>query len=293
MQPSTKLNGTIYRRGEIIFRQGATGDCMYVVQSGSVEISESKDGLEFSVAIYGKGDFFGEMSLLQNDVRSTTATAISDTLVTCLTRDNFIDRLKQDPYMSFALLKKVIQRMHRAHGQYRLKWQESPEFRINRTAYTRSALACPQAVASQACQGILEEVQKFSQILFHQCSADNRTYYRYRFEPGEIVFHKNESGNTMFLVLQGAVGISEGELADGNLIDTIGRGDFFGEMALIANIPRSATVTALEATELIAIDKKRFIASMQSNPALAIAVIHTLIARLNYINAIIAEPACR
>ena len=119
------------------------------------------------------------------------------------------------------------------------------------------------------------------------------TYYRYRFEAGEVVFRKGGAGNTMFLVISGAVGVSDGDLSDENLLDTIGPGDFFGEMALIANIPRSATVTALETTELIAIDKQRFMASIQSNPELAIAIINTLVARLTYINKVITAPGCR
>jgi len=292
MENGSGLFGSTYQRGETVFRQGDAGDAMYIIQSGSVEVSESKNGTAFIVAIYGKGDFFGEMSLLQNDVRSTTAIAICDTLLTKLTKANFLQRLRQDPFMSFNLLKKLIQRIHRVHDMYRTRWQESPEFRAHRTAYTRSALACPKAVATQACQDILDEVWRFSEILFHRCSADNMTYYRYRFETGEVVFRKGETGNAMFLVLRGSVGISDGDLADENLLDTIGPGDFFGEMTLIANIPRSATVTALEATELIAIDKKRFMASIQSNPELAIAIINTLISRLTYINKVIADPVC-
>ena len=293
MESGSELLGSTYRRGKTVFLQGAPSDAMYIIESGSVEVSRSLDGVAFIDAIYGKGDFFGEMSLLQNDVRSTTAIAICDTLLTKLNRDNFIERLKQDPFMSFNLLKKLIQRIHRVHDMYRTRWQNSPEFRANRTAYTRNALACPKDAATQACQGIIEEVWRFSKILFNRCAADNMTYYRYRFETGEAVFRKGEAGNTMFLVLSGAVGISDGDLSDENLLDTIGPGDFFGEMALIANIPRSATVTALEATELIAIDKQRFMASIHSNPELAIAVIHTLVARLTYINKVTADPTCR
>ena len=292
MQPRDGLIGSTYSPGETIFRQGEVCDCMYVVQSGSVEVSECKDGQEFIIAIHGKGDFFGELALLQNQVRSTTAAALSDTLLIKLTKDTLIDRLKRDAYMAFNFLKKLIQGIHRAHGQYQMKWREDPVFRVNRMAYTRNALEFPKAAAMDACEHALDEVSRFSNDLFLACSQANMTYYRYRFEPGGIVFRKGDTGNAMFLVLSGTVGISDQNIADETLIDTIGPGDFFGEMALIANTPRSATVSALEAAELIAIDKTRFIASIHENPELAIALINTLMARLSYLKKVMADPTC-
>jgi len=106
------------------------------------------------------------------------------------------------------------------------------------------------------------------------------------------VFRKGDTGNAMFLVLSGTVGISDQDIADETLIDTIGPGDFFGEMALIANTPRSATIAALEAAELIAIDKTRFLVSIHENPELAIAVINTRMARLAYLNKVMADSTC-
>lgn len=281
-----------YRSGETVFRQGEPGHTMYILLSGSVEVSQRKDGREFMIAIHGKGDFFGEMALLRNDVRATTATAISCTRLMPLTKEIVIDRLKRDPYMSFNLLRKLIQRIQRTHDQYRKKWKEDPSFRDTNVARTRNALAFPEASITDACRQNLDEVRRFTKNLFRACSAGSMTYYRYDFEPGGTVFRKGDRGNNMFLVLSGIVGISDGEIEDKKWISTIGPGDFFGEMALISNIPRSATVTALEATELIAIDKQRFIESIQNQPELAIAVINALIARLAYLEKVIADPDC-
>lgn len=292
MQPNADRIESFYRRGETIFRQGEAGGCMYIVQSGSIEVSTCKDGQEFMIALHAKGDFFGEMEILQNQMRSTTATALSDALLVKLTKETLIDRLKSDANMAFNLLKKLIQRIHQAHGLYQMKWREDPAFRDNRIAYTQNALSFPKAAATKACADILEEVGHFSEELFRACSRANMTYYRYCFEPGGIVFRKGDAGNAMFLVLSGTVGISDRDVADDTLIDTIGPGDFFGEMALIANTPRSATVKALEPAELIAIDKKRFLASIHENPALAIALINTFVSRLAYLSKVTADPVC-
>lgn len=292
MERGDEFFGCEYRSGETVFRQGDPGHTMYIIQAGSVEVSQRKDGREFMIAIRGKGDFFGEMALLQNDMRSTTATAISRTRLIPLTKDIVTDLLKRDPYMSFNLLRKLIQRIQRAHDRYRKKWREESAFRDTSVAYTRNALAFPVAATTDECRETLDEVTRFTENLFIACSAADMTYYRYDVEPGGIVFRKGDRGNNMFLVLSGTVGVSDGEIEDKKLIDTIGPGDFFGEMALIANIPRSATVTALEVTELIAIDKQRFIDSIQNKPELAIAVINALIARLAYLEKVIADPDC-
>lgn len=292
MQPKNGLNHSIYSRGETIFREGEASDCMYVIQAGSVEISGCKEGQEFIISIHGKGDFFGEVALLQNQVRSTTATAISDVMLIKLTKETLLDRLKRDADMAFNLLKKLIQRIHRYHGQYQMKWREDPAFRAKRMAYSSNALEFPKAAATDKCGHSLDEVRRFSKELFLACSQDNMTYYRYRFEPGATVFRKGDTGSSMFLVLSGTVGVSDQDMADGTLIDTMGPGDFFGEMALIANTPRSATVCALEAAELVAIDKPRFRISIHKNPELAIAVINTLMARLAYLDRVMADPPC-
>ena len=51
--------GKEYCAGEVIVRQGETGDSMYVIQSGRAEVIQSKDGQEMRLAVLGKGDIFG------------------------------------------------------------------------------------------------------------------------------------------------------------------------------------------------------------------------------------------
>lgn len=55
--------GKVYGPGEVIFRQGDAGDCMYVIQSGQVEVlKEEKGGRTELVRVMGSGDIFGEMA---------------------------------------------------------------------------------------------------------------------------------------------------------------------------------------------------------------------------------------
>ena len=64
------------------------------------------------------------------------------------------------------LLKKLIQRIHRAHDHYRMKWRENLDFRVNRIVWACHALAFPRASATDGYREILDEVKKISEQLF-------------------------------------------------------------------------------------------------------------------------------
>ena len=64
--------GKIYQDGEVIVQQGQTGDCMYVIQDGRVEVIKETNGQEVTLAILGENDFFGEMAIFENEVRAAT-----------------------------------------------------------------------------------------------------------------------------------------------------------------------------------------------------------------------------
>lgn len=70
--------------------------------------------------------------------------------------------------------------------------------------------------------------------------------------PGEKIVREGDSGDEMYIILQGKVSIEVGDI----IVGEMGSGDFFGEMSLIDNAPRSATVTAQETTLLFAINEK-------------------------------------
>jgi len=290
MENGSELFGSTYQRGETVFRQGDPGDAMYIIQSGAVEVAQQKNGREVVIAILEKGDFFGEMAILQNETRSATVTAISHTRLIPLSKTLLIDRLKRDPDVSLHLLRRVIQRIRSAHRRYRQELLENEAFRNAVAALSEKVLSGGRAVECIEPDDAVPQTGRLISDLFFNPCHDSLAPYRQNAVPGEIIFHEGENGDSMYLIVGGSVGISKNEGNAPRLIDTIGPGDFFGEMAVIADMPRSATVTALEPTELIAIDKKRFLNSLQNQPELAIAIIQTLILRLSYLENILANP---
>ena len=69
-----------YAAGEDIIRQNEPGDSLFVIAHGEVDVRVSLDGVHRSIATLGSGQFFGEMSLMMNERRQATVTAITDTV---------------------------------------------------------------------------------------------------------------------------------------------------------------------------------------------------------------------
>jgi len=96
------------------------------------------------------------------------------------------------------------------------------------------------------------------------------------YQPGEDIFKQGSPGDAMYAVIEGSVNI----LRDGVVVDTIGPGGIFGEMALIDDHPRSATATVNSACKVARIDEKRFNFLVRQTPFFALHVMRVLTERL-------------
>jgi CRP-like cAMP-binding protein len=93
---------------------------------------------------------------------------------------------------------------------------------------------------------------------------------------GQIIFAEGQRGDKMYILKEGEVDLWVGD----KLINTVGRGDIFGEMALIDFGTRSATAKAKTDCVLVALDEKKFLALVQTNPKFALQVMRVLVQRL-------------
>ena len=108
--------------GRVIIQEGDPGDSVYIMISGEVEITKQltlvldKDTPKERVMIRLKaedGVYFGEMSLLENDPRSATVTALSDCRVLELYQKDFLELVRNDPAMGLKLLLRLAQLLSR------------------------------------------------------------------------------------------------------------------------------------------------------------------------------------
>lgn len=89
----------------MIFREGDLGEALYVVIDGAVRVSKFVPGAgEEAMAFMERGDCFGEMSLIDNRPRSATAIAHTDCLLLAIGREEFLDLLRSDRELAWAVL---------------------------------------------------------------------------------------------------------------------------------------------------------------------------------------------
>ena len=99
-------------------------------------------------------------------------------------------------------------------------------------------------------------------------------------KPGQVLFEKGERGNYMYVVKSGEVTIGDGN----HVFETLSAGGIVGEMALVDEQLRSATVRAISDAEVIPIDQRRFSFLVQQTPHFAIKVMRVMSARLRAMN---------
>lgn len=106
-----------------------------------------------------------------------------------------------------------------------------------------------------------------------------------RFSSNQIIFHLGDPGGLLYIISHGKVKISH-STADGQeaLLAILGQGDFFGELALLDETPRSATAEALEPTDTLTLHRTEFMRFMELHPAFARHVLYVLARRIRHMN---------
>jgi len=107
------------------------------------------------------------------------------------------------------------------------------------------------------------------------------------FGVGDVIFEEGSSGRELFVVLEGRVDIAKLNGASKTVIVTLGKGEFFGEMAVIDGSSRSATaIAAAPDTRVMRINHARFVYLVSQQPAFALMIMDALSKRLRASNAV-------
>jgi CRP/FNR family cyclic AMP-dependent transcriptional regulator len=101
--------------GTVIFRQGDTGNEMFVISRGRVRLTLASDGHEREIATCGPGEFFGELSLLRDAPRSATAVAVEDSTLLVIERDVFAMMMQDDLETVFHMMNTQGRRLTQAN----------------------------------------------------------------------------------------------------------------------------------------------------------------------------------
>jgi CRP/FNR family cyclic AMP-dependent transcriptional regulator len=96
-----------YEQGIEIFKEGETGDCMYIIQQGNIKIHKGNTTL----AILKEKEVFGELSLLDADTRSASATAETDCILYKIDQEPFYELMDERPEVAKGFIKILCQRL--------------------------------------------------------------------------------------------------------------------------------------------------------------------------------------
>ena len=103
--------------GTILFKDGDTGNQMYVIQSGKIKITKRVGDVEKTLAMLPPGEFFGEMAILNNEPRTATAEIAEDCELLVIESKTFESMIKGNSEIAVRMIKKLAERLKQADEQ--------------------------------------------------------------------------------------------------------------------------------------------------------------------------------
>jgi CRP-like cAMP-binding protein/Zn-dependent protease len=222
---ATRMHRQAFRSGEIVIRQGMEGDRFYVIEHGVAEVLVGDESVPRRHLT--RGDYFGEIALLERVSRTATVRAGSPLVVLWLGRGDF-DRL--------------------------LAAHVAPPPQVAERIHTLEAL---------------RQFSIFAELSSRELDAVASRLQRERFSTGAVVFQEGDPGDAFYLVDSGQAEVIVG----GERTRILGRGTYFGEIALLLHIPRTATVRALTPLDVFKLRRQDFealVATTLHNVAVAL-----------------------
>jgi len=108
-------------KGDAIFKEGELGNSMFVIRAGTVELQVCGRAVES----LERGDFMGEMALVDSEPRSATALCLTDCQVVQIDREKFLYLVKETPYAALEVMEKMAQRLRRMNRATSILVRES------------------------------------------------------------------------------------------------------------------------------------------------------------------------
>lgn len=109
--------GKRFPAGTVLFREGDRGEEMFILQSGKVKISKKIRGVDKTLATLEKGEFFGEMAILNDKPRSASAETIEDCDMLVIDRKTFETLLRSNVEIAIRFIKRLADRLRETNDQ--------------------------------------------------------------------------------------------------------------------------------------------------------------------------------
>jgi CRP-like cAMP-binding protein len=233
----------------------AKGARVYLLLEGEVALTLKGKPLNLVMP----GELLGELSIITGAPRSATATARKNCRVLSLDEKRFVSALQQLPEFSFMLVSIMAQRL--VHG-------------VDRLLASRKG-PMPPREGGTGLDG--------TQLIELKRAMGDPTPTP--MQAGDAIVKKGAVGVSMFVVTAGRVEISVND----RRVETVGRGETFGETAVLGPNVRAATATAVSDGAFLAISREAFLRVVRANPALGIALLRSISERVQHMDAFLGS----
>ena len=242
--------------GEIIFAEEEKGgwlfqrDKMYLLLEGEIDLTVRRK----HVGTIQKGEIFGELASITHSARSATATTRTPCRLIALDDKQFRAALREHPEFSLTLMGLMVGRLRKMIAKLNAnaglpageEWNESGVF------------------GKKLLAGLVDELGESA------CT---------RYVQGKAIMQEGQVGLLMYVVLEGSVEVT----IHGRVVERIGPGGMFGEMALIGRTERLASAVAETDCSLLAINRKDFFDLVKNNPDFGVALLSAVGERARFI----------
>ena len=232
-----------YEPGQSIIKEGDSSLDFYLIDKGRIEIRRTTPYGSYSLAELGDGDVFGETSFLDRKARSGDAWALDPTTIFAVSDVQLGKALESNQRFTlgiyWAMWKSLSSKLRKTNENlaqfFGKEGEPSPEQEKDDGDEANIKVGI-----QQKRELFREQTLSPMEINFLATLSKER-----RFEANEYIFRDGEEGEHLFVVLEGQVMIAKDVGGAGEeALAFLGRGDYFGEMALIDKQPRSATAKA-------------------------------------------------
>lgn len=226
---------------ETLFRQGDPADRLAVVVAGQLEVVLFHDGGEQSLARLRPGDVVGEVALIGGGRRSATVRSVGPAQVVALGEPG-IAALSAHPEVVASITAQAVRR-------------------ARRTALTARLIDMLGAVDS----AVLEEIEGLLEWV--------------RVPAGEVLMRQGDVADAAYLVVAGRLRVLVEKDDERRVVAEVGRGELIGEMGLIDQAPRNATVVATRDCDLVRFPRRVFDRLVGRHPKLMLEVARSILRR--------------
>ena len=308
-----------YTKGSIIYFEGDKDERIFIMQNGSVLLTSTDIETEAPVAEQvHSGEFFGVKSALGHFPREETATAVVPTVAVALTVQEFEILFSNNKALIMKMLRVFSNQLRQVHKKIESILHSEPEdqltgmlrvgqcfydeeqFRSACDVYEKYIKRFPNSPKIDEAKKMYDAAKLRADKLAQLDRGSVDTYeepvvansslkifdlpafarFAKNYEPGEVIISEFEPGDCFYLIQSGNVQLVKCVNGSKKNLDVLKPGEFFGEMAILDNSPRSATCMAIGKVRCLEFNKENFELLITGNPQMALLLLKLFCKRI-------------